>query len=30
MEYCRYSSVVERIIGNDEVAGPIPASGTIK
>ena len=27
---CRYSSVVEHVIGNDGVASPILASGTIK
>lgn len=27
--FCRYSSVVEYVIGNDEVMGAIPISGTI-
>jgi hypothetical protein len=29
IEICRHSSVVERIIGNDEVASPILADGTV-
>lgn len=28
--YCRYSSVVEHVIGNDGVVSPILTSGTIK